>query len=153
MVLSCNFLRHLHCCCLSSQLFSYNGFSLKAENWNLAISQTAACYIIYAVWYLCVRVNALYVCLLCLCVKKAPSMLWLSRWTSLSRQNGDNAACVSVYFLECEFSYACVSRPDILWVTVLRGRHIKRWRRARTMKTTKGGKKLGGNIVLEVSCH
>lgn len=88
--------------------------------------------------YMCVSVNAM-----CLCVKEAPSMLWLSRWTSLRRQNGGKCACGAVCL--CVHENFCGLRPDILLLRLmsLRGRHLNKvgdTRRKERIQDTKEAK-------------
>lgn len=54
-----------------------------------------------------------------MCFKKSPSMLWLSRWASLSRQNEGKFACAFLCVSMCisvhAFSCTCVDRAFYCW--------------------------------------
>lgn len=71
------------------------------------------------------------------CFKKAPNMLWLSRWTSLSWQNGVKSACASVCGV-CPCIFVC----EFLWHFITGVIGLKY-----LLKSTQEGSKLGQDVA------
>lgn len=90
---------------LSFETLCYACFALTNLCLCLCLNTALCLFCIYTV--LNVYVNGLYICLQCLCFKTAPSMLWLSRWTSLRRQNGGKSASAFVCVSVCPCVFPC----------------------------------------------